>query len=175
MFQLLFKSAMRVGSALVLQAGLCARWLLLLMLLVIVMVLILRNGLDHSSAGVEELKLYAQAYLIMIGASYVQQLNGHVRVDVLYGCLSQLARDWIDLLGHVLFALPFYSFLLWLSADFAYASATVREASTNPGGLPFLYIMKAALPLGGLLLIVQCVLDIFNYLARVSLIQSVKS
>lgn len=152
------------------QLGKIARWFLALMLVVITFVLLARNLFAISPAGLEELKLYAQAYLVMLGISTVQAADSHVRVDVLYSRCSELAKAWINLLGHILLALPFSVFLFWLTYSFAEASFSVRETSTNPGGLPFLYVMKAALPIGSLLIVLQTLADIIKSLMRVSII-----
>ena len=143
---------------------------IILMLVVVLVVLLLRNGLGLSPAGLEELKLYAQAYLVMLSLSAVQAHNQHVRVDIFYQRFSPLQRNWTDLLGTVLLALPFSLFILWTSANYAGLSLAIREASDNPGGLPFLYLMKAALPLGGLLLCLQVLTDLARLLVAVSFV-----
>jgi TRAP-type mannitol/chloroaromatic compound transport system permease small subunit len=59
-----------------------------------------------------------------------------VRVDVLYGEHSQRGKAWTDLLGTILFLIPFCAFAIWISLEFVANSIAVREQSPDPGGLP---------------------------------------
>ena len=47
------------------------------------------------------------AVIVMFGASYTLKRNEHVRVDILYMTLSRRGQLWIDILGALVFLLPF--------------------------------------------------------------------
>ena len=74
-----------------------------------------------------------------------------MRVDVIYGRLSQRAQAWIDLLGGLLFLLPFSAFALLMSWPAVRDSFAVREMSPDPGGLARYPIKAAVLPAFALL------------------------
>lgn len=78
-----------------------------------------------------------------------------MRVDLFYAKLSPKSRAWIDLLGALLFLLPFSVLILWTSYTFVHNAFVIRETSADPGGLPARYLLKAALPAGFLLLLLQ--------------------
>ncbi|MFX7874661.1 TRAP transporter small permease subunit, partial [Acinetobacter baumannii] len=44
-----------------------------------------------------EAQWYMFAVMAMFGAAYTLKLNEHVRVDLIYGWVSERTRTWIDL------------------------------------------------------------------------------
>jgi tripartite ATP-independent transporter DctM subunit len=66
-----------------------------------------------NSNGFIELQWYLFSLLFLLGAAYTLKHNAHVRVDVLYGRLSAKGKAWINLLGTVLFLIPFCVLMLW--------------------------------------------------------------
>jgi TRAP-type mannitol/chloroaromatic compound transport system permease small subunit len=111
-------------------------------------------GLNLSSNAYLELQWYLFSLAFLLGASYALRHDAHVRVDVLYGRLSERGKAWIDLAGTVLFLLPFCAFMLAVSWPSVAASWRVRETSPDPGGLPR-WPIKAVILLAFALLIVQ--------------------
>jgi len=91
----------------------------------------------------------------LIGAAYTLKEGGHVRVDILYVNLSKKTRAWIDFLGIFFFLIPFSAMVIYSTKGFIMNSWAIREISPDPGGLPARYILKAMIPLGFSLLIIQ--------------------
>ncbi len=102
-------------------------------------------GLSLSSNAYLELQWYLFSLVFLLAAPYTLRLNGHVRVDVLYGGHSAAAKAWIDLVGTLLFLLPFCAMAAWYSLDFAVISWRQGEMSSDPGGLAR-YPLKAVVP-----------------------------
>ena len=46
------------------------------------------------------------AGMVLFGAAWTLKVNEHVRVDLVYGMVSDRARIWIDLIGGMLFLMP---------------------------------------------------------------------
>lgn len=140
-------------------AGHAVRWLVGAMVLVGAFNAVARyvsrwTGSNLSSNAYIELQWYLFSIVFLLGASYALRHDAHVRVDVLYGRLSARGRAWIDLLGTVLFLLPFSVFMLAVSWPSVAASWRVREVSPDPGGLPR-YPVKALILAAFVLLILQ--------------------
>lgn len=124
-------------------------WLALLMVLVGAYNAVVRYlgrfmGWSLSSNAYIELQWYLFSIVFLFGASYTMLRDRHVRVDVLYGRVSQAWRDRIDLAGTFLLMLPFTLYVLWVSIPSVRNSWAVRETSSDPGGLSR-YPIKAAL------------------------------
>jgi TRAP-type mannitol/chloroaromatic compound transport system permease small subunit len=144
-----------------LQRGLERALALLLPLLVIGAValcfglVVARYGLGRGSIAAQEAMQWLHALAFMLGAGWALRHGRHVRVDALSARFSARTRARIEALGHVLLLLPFAGFLLWISLDYVAASWQMREASREPGGLPGLFLLKAAIPLAAWLLAVE--------------------
>ena len=134
-------------------------WLTLLMVLVggfnaIVRYLDRSTGLGLSSNMYLELQWYLFSIIFLIGAAYTLKHNAHVRVDVLYGRLSRKGKAWINLLGTLLFLIPFCVLMLWVSWPEVVTSWAEREQSPDPGGLPR-YPIKTVIPVAFVLVLLQ--------------------
>jgi len=91
-------------------------------------------GMNLTSNALLELQWYLFSGVFFLGAAYTLYHNGHVRVDVLYNGWSERRRAWMDLLGTLLFLLPFVALLLWVTAPTVWAAWRVRE-QYEPGWL----------------------------------------
>src|SRR5690606_6011970 len=134
-------------------------WLTLLMVLVgafnaIVRYLDRYTGLGLSSNTYIELQWYLYSLVFLLGAAYTLRHDAHVRVDIFISRLSPRGRAWINLLGTLLFLIPFCIFMLWTGWPSVSNSWAVREMSPDPGGLPR-YWIKTAVPVAFVLLLVQ--------------------
>lgn len=141
------------------RTGSLLRWLTLAMVLVGAFNAIVRytarfTGLSLSSNMYIELQWYLFSMVFLLGAAYALQTDSHVRVDVLYGRLSRKGQAWIDLLGTILFLIPFCVLMLWVSWPSVVNSWAVLEGSPDPGGLPR-YLIKTVVPISFLFLIGQ--------------------
>ena len=135
------------------------RWLALVMVLVGAATAILRYssrglGLSLNLTPTTELQWYLFSLIFLLGAAYGLKHDVHVRVDVLYSQLNPKNRAWIDLVGHVLFLIPFCIVMLYVSWPAVQNSLSIREISPDPGGLPR-YPIKMVILLSFVLLVGQ--------------------
>jgi TRAP-type mannitol/chloroaromatic compound transport system permease small subunit len=99
------------------------------------------------------------AGMVMLGGAWTLKMNEHVRVDLIYGSVSERTRSWIDLLGGLFFLLPLCALLIYFTWGWAWTSYVNGEASANFGGLPP-WPAKIAIPIGFGLLALQGVSEI---------------
>ncbi|MFQ5536294.1 MAG: TRAP transporter small permease subunit [Gemmatimonadota bacterium] len=141
------------------RIGAAIRWLALIMVLVGAFNALARyatryTGVSLSSNAYLDLQWYFFSLIFLLGAAYGLEHNVHVRVDVLYSRLGRKARAWIDLVGTVLFLIPFSVLMLWVAWPAVRNSWSIREVSPDPGGLPR-YPIKAVILVGFVLLLLQ--------------------
>jgi len=110
---------------------------------------ILRCGfsLCDVSIGLQELEWHLFATMFMFGIGYTLKHEGHVRVDVVYDRLGAKGQAWINILGTLLFALPFTALIVYYGYSYAYEAYDIGEVSPDPGGLPHRWIIRAVIPL----------------------------
>ena len=112
------------------------------------------TGLALSSNAWLELQWYLFALIFLFGAAVTLRDDAHVRVDVLFGRLSARRRAWIDLVGTVLFLIPFCVLMIWSAWGPVHNSWAIWEKSPDPGGLPR-WPIKSVVPVAFVLLLLQ--------------------
>lgn len=128
----------------------------------------MRYGFDLSNNWPLELQWYLFGAAVMLGASYTLQKNEHVRVDLVYGHVSERAQLWIDIFGVTFFLLPACLLFAWLSWKSLFLpSWDIFEQSNNAGGLPR-YPIKLVVPLGFALLALQGISELIKRFAAIA-------
>jgi TRAP-type mannitol/chloroaromatic compound transport system permease small subunit len=153
-------------------------WMVLVMLLIGVYNTVARYigsavGANFTSNALIEAQWMIFSALFFLGASYVLRHNEHVRVDFLYGNWSPRRKAWVNLLGTILFLLPFCAVVLWVSfrpvlISWGWNPMTgawrTWEMSPNPGGLPYAPV-KSLILVGFGLLFIQGLSEIIKNVA----------
>ena len=135
--------------------GWAAAWCCLYVVIAEFAVVVMRYALGIGSIKLQESVLYAHAGLFMLAAAWTLQVDGHVRVDIFYAQASARRRALIDLIGAVVFLLPFAVVLVLLSVPYAGRSWAIFEHSREASGLPFVYLLKTLIPLFAVLIGLQ--------------------
>ena len=86
-------------------------------------------------------------FVALLPAGILWIRDKHVRVDFIYSARSPRYRKFVDLIGNLLFALPFFILMVPAAWDFAMRAWSSGEGSRN-GGLNDLWLIKATLPIG---------------------------
>ena len=147
------------------RIGRVANVMILLSCLVSATNALIRYGFDWSNNWALELQWYLFGAAVMLGASYTFQRNEHVRVDLVYGNVSERGRLWIDIFGIIFFLLPacvLFSYLSWVSLFMP--SWDILEQSSNAGGLAR-YPIKFIVPVGFAMLIFQGISELIKRIA----------
>ncbi|NSZ17825.1 TRAP transporter small permease subunit [Agrobacterium vitis] len=147
--------------------GRVAEYLVLLCCLISAANAIIRYLFNISSNGWLEIQWYLFAYVVVLGAAHTLRQNGHVRVDLIYGAVSERKRLWIDLIGLVFFLLPVCIYLTWLCWPFFWLSYQQGEMSANAGGL-IRWPVKLILVAGFGLLVLQGLSEMVKRIAALT-------
>lgn len=123
--------------------GKACAWLTLFLVLGTAVVVVLRYGFGIGATALQEAVLYAHALVFMGASAWVLQRNGHVRVDIFFQSFSGRRQALVEILGNLLFLLPVCLFLGWASWDYVSNSWATLEASSESGGLKFVYLQKS--------------------------------
>ncbi len=135
--------------------GIFVSWLTTLMVLVVFYDTVMRYAFQKGNVGIQELEWHIFAVVFLIGAGYALKHGAHVRVDIIYTRLGTKTKAWIDLTGALFFLIPFAVMVIYSTQNFIANSWAVKEISPDPGGLPARYVLKAMIPIGFVLLILQ--------------------
>mgnify|MGYP003632440713 FL=1 len=137
------------------RLGRLLAWLIPLMMLGTTSVVVMRYGFGQGMTALQESVSYLHGTVFMLGAAYTLKHGGHVRVDIFYRRFSPRTKAWVDSIGSIVFLLPLCGLILITSWDFTLNAWAIHETSVEPGGLPFVYLLKTLLPLMAINLAMQ--------------------
>ncbi len=144
--------------------GKLAMWMILATTLISAGNAIIRKIFDTSSNAWLEIQWYLFAAVFLLGGGYAFLRNAHVRIDFISSKFSARGRNWVDILGIVVFLLPLcyiMATLSWPTLANAYNSG---EMSSNAGGL-IRWPVYALIPAGFALLALQGVSELIKRIA----------
>lgn len=127
----------------------------LLFILVIFSNVVLRYVFNTSFVFLAELEWHLFAFVFLVGAGFTLLHDRHVRVDIFYSQMSRRRQAWVNLIGVVCLLLPCCYLVLSTTIPWVADAYKVGETSLDPGGIPARFVIKAALPLGYLLMLLQ--------------------
>jgi len=137
------------------RMGRALSWVTTILMLVICFDVIQRYFFNQSQTWLLELEWHLFSLIFLLGASYALLHDKHVRVDVFYERFSQNWRDWINIIGVILFLVPWVVIVITHGTDYMLNSFSFKEGSPQPNGLPARYIIKSAIVIGFVLLGIQ--------------------
>lgn len=139
------------------KTGRLVSWISLLLVILIGLDVVLRYAFNWSSSANQELEWHLFATLFLLGSAYALKHDKHVRVDVFYSRFSDRKKSWVNLIGTVIFLIPFCLVIIQTSIPFVLDAWKIAESSPEPGGLTHRFIIKSTIPLGATLLLIQAI------------------
>ena len=132
-------------------------WLVPALVLLVSYDVIMRYFFQSGSIAIQEMEWHLFSLIFLLGAAYTLKHDDHVRLDLVYRSrfMSDYRRAWINLVCSLLFLVPFCILIIKSSWPFVSQAYQFAEGSPDPGGLPYRWVLKAAIPLGFFLLIIQ--------------------
>lgn len=143
-------------DALIDRIGQVTGWFALMLVLVMSNNVLMRYAFHTGTVALQELEWHLMAPICMFGLSYAILKDGHVQVDILYGRFPERVKRLVDLISTILVVLV-VAFMIKLSIPYVAQSYGIGEQSPDPGGLTHRWILKATIPLGFGLLLIQSV------------------
>ena len=134
-------------DSVVLRVSQTAAGLFLLLTAAIVAHVGLRYAVGINLVWLEELHWQLYAFLATLGVAAAAATDSHVRLDLLHPRFSPRTKALIEVVGQGLFVLPLTGLIGWHGWRAVTQAFAIGEQSVNEQGLPFTFIVKAALPL----------------------------
>ncbi len=133
------------------------------------------SGLSLNS--IQELQWHLFGVLLMLTGAYALERNRHVRVDVISARFSPRTSNVVEILGDLIFLLPFCILMLDRSLPLVEMAWRTAERS-NEDGLTARWLIKSFVPFGfGLLIllgvtrVVRNLLTFFGLAAPISVVE----
>ena len=124
--------------------------------------IVLRYLFNINFIFLQELVMYMHAFIFLFGISLCLKEDTHVRIDIFSSKLEIKYRNLIDQIGLIIFIVPFCLFVIYESSSMIIRSWVMLESSSEPGGLPIVFILKTSIYIFSFLILLQTVNKIFN-------------
>jgi TRAP-type mannitol/chloroaromatic compound transport system permease small subunit len=134
--------------------GRIAAWATFTLVVVMAGNVLLRYVFSTGSVWAQELEWHLMAPICLFGMSYALRHGEHVKVDVLYGGFAPRTKHAVDFVAAIL-AVVVSILIIYLSWRYVGQSWAINEASANPGGIPYRFVLKSLIPIGFALLALQ--------------------
>ena len=121
--------------------------LMILMVMNVFYDVVMRYVFSDVNIGMQELEWHLFAAMFMFGIGYTIKERGHVRVDIIYDRLTAKLKAWIDIIGTLIFAIPFTTLIIYYGYGYSLEAFQMGEGSADPGGLPHRWIIRSVIPL----------------------------
>ena len=138
----------RALSRFVAFIGKAGAWASVIMILVILTDVVLRRYFVIGSAKLQELEWHLHGILFLTTLGYGYLEGAHVRIELFRDKWSQKTKAWVELLGILLFLLPFTLFAIKFSVDYAAMAFANQEVSASMTGLGLRWVIKSFMALG---------------------------
>ncbi len=98
----------------------------------------------------------------MLGAAYTLQRKGHIRTDTFYAEWSPRKKGIVDVICYTAFFFPFIFIFLYTGFEYFWKAFTTSEKFVSSPWMPLTWPFKLAMPLTGLLLLIQGVSEVLK-------------
>ena len=146
------------------QIGRKVAWLIFVAVIIAAGNAVIRKIFNWSSNSLLELQWMLFGAVFLMCASWTLQVKEHIRIDIVNSMLPKRVQQWIDLIGHTLFLMPFCLLMIYHSWPFFTRSYAVNEQSLSAGGLPQ-WPAKGLVVIGFVMLSFQGISEIIKQVA----------
>jgi TRAP-type mannitol/chloroaromatic compound transport system permease small subunit len=130
-------------------------FILVLLVLLVVFDATSRYLFSEGSTALQELEWHFFDVVILLSIAFTLRNNAHVRVDIFYEKFSQRVKLFINIVTVIFFIFPLSALIIYIGIGFVEMSFVQHEASSDPGGLKYRWIVKSLMPLAFVLLVLQ--------------------
>jgi TRAP-type mannitol/chloroaromatic compound transport system permease small subunit len=122
----------------------------------------MRYLFSEGSTALQELEWHLFDVVILFSIAYTFKNNAHVRVDIFYDKYKEKTKHLVNIFATLFFILPFSALIIYMGYDFVMMSFVQNEASSDPGGLPYRWIVKSFMVISFILLFIEAFIKLFK-------------
>ena len=113
-----------------------------IMTILMIVIIVARYFFGIGLTGLQELVMYIHALVFLGCAGYVHYKDEHVRVDIFYRESSIKYKKKVNFILSLLFLIPLCFVIGYFSIELINMAWKIKEVSTEPGGLDYVYLQK---------------------------------
>ncbi|HEV8438196.1 MAG TPA: TRAP transporter small permease subunit [Methylomirabilota bacterium] len=140
--------------------GKASAWLILALAFVVSIEVFKRYILNAPTSWIFDFNNMLYGTLFMMCGAYTLAAGGHVRADFVYIYMKPRGQAALDLALYLLFFIPGILGLIYAGWDYAALSWRIGEHSTVTAEGPPVYPFKTVIPVAGILVMIQGLVEI---------------
>ncbi|WP_043539152.1 TRAP transporter small permease subunit [Salinarimonas rosea] len=130
-------------------------WLALAIVVVCFTVVLQRYVLSTTQVWMQDLYVWLNGAMFTAVAGFALLRDDHVRVDIFYRPATVRTKALIDMIGVVIFIVPFCWVMYAYGMPWVARSWGLAEASPNVGGMPGYFVLKTFILVFAALILLQ--------------------
>ncbi len=131
--------------------------ILAMLVLLVVYDATMRYLFSAGSTALQELEWHFFDVVILLSIAYTMRMGAHVRVDIFYDRFSEKTKRIVNIFSILFFILPFSILIVYIGYGFVEMSFIQNESSSDPGGLPYRWVVKSLILVAFVLLALEAV------------------
>jgi len=135
--------------------GKTVAWVCVPLALIVFWEVVSRHFFAAATLWAYDMSYMLYSVLFMLGAPYALLRGAHIRTDILWEKFSDRTKGKIDFYAFIVLFFPGMILLFGASVDDAWRAFTMGERGEQTAWRPYLWPMKAVVPLTAVLLLVQ--------------------
>ena len=136
------------------KQGQLTSFLIVPLLFIVLYEVLMRYAFNAPTVWGFEATAFAYGLHYMLGLSYMEHAEGHVRVDIVTSRFSPKTQAVIMIFGYLLIFMPVYVLMTWGAIKFAH-TATITNELNSTSWAPRIWPFKIFMALSFLLLVIQ--------------------
>jgi len=140
--------------------GSLSAWLVVPLMLVVIYEVVMRHFFNNPSTWGYDVSWIIFAAQFMLGGAFTHLRNGHVRIDIVYGTLSERAKLIYDFLIHVIIIVPPMILFGWAGVIFSAKAYSMGEKLSTTNWVFPTGPIKTLIPVAFFLLALQSLAEI---------------
>jgi TRAP-type mannitol/chloroaromatic compound transport system permease small subunit len=134
--------------------GRVAAWFAIPLVVVTIFDVVTRRFFNLGSTMLQEMEWHFHTLLFCFCLGFAYLRDSHIRIDLVRDRVTSRTKAWIELIGGMLFLLPYCAIIIYYGWTFVYFSFKQNEGSSALTGLPFRWAIKAVILVGLALVII---------------------
>ena len=149
------------------KQGQLTSFLIVPLLFIVLYEVLMRYAFNAPTVWGFEATAFAYGMHYMLGLSFMEHAEGHVRVDIITSRFPKKVQAIIMIAGYMLIFMPVFVLMTWGAIEFAH-TATVTNELNSTSWAPRIWPYKILMALSFLLLVVQGLSTILKNLQNLS-------
>lgn len=136
------------------KQGQLTSFLIVPLLFIVLYEVLMRYAFNAPTVWGFEATAFAYGMHYMLGLSFMENVEGHVRVDIVTGRLPRRVQAVVMIAGYLIIFLPVYGLMTWGAIKFAH-SATITNELNSTSWAPRIWPYKIVMAVSFLFLVLQ--------------------